>query len=138
MPNNTTARDAITKALKELGPSTCDDIARHLGADPHNIRNSIKVAGTEHFHVADWERRLGGTGGRRLTRMWAAGPGTDKPKPKPLTREQLNARKTEKHRAVQRAKRVAQRGQPNHWVLQMGDALANVRAVPKTVEALHV
>ncbi len=68
--------------LAAHGPAHVYDLAMHMGLQPDTMRKSIdRLRHEGRIHVGGWARVV-----RQQAKLWAAGPGTDAPKPAPRGR----------------------------------------------------
>lgn len=120
-------RDTITKALKDFGPMTKEEIAEHTGISLVQVATSIDCARNllpkKIFRIVKWYEQPGVWG--RYLAIYAAGPGPDakrkvltkaerKAKNDALYRERNRAAINAKHRA-RRAKELGREAVANPW-----------------------
>lgn len=83
MPVPPVVRDAITKALRELGPMSAAEIAEATGLPRGKVNASLTNARADHpgkfFRISRWQLQIGRKG--RETPIYAAAPGKDAERP---------------------------------------------------------
>lgn len=111
-------RKALLELLQDAGPQPSVELARYFpGSDRSEVSSALhqmhRSVAEQQVHIAGWTRDADGAK-RHLRALYAAGPGKDAPKPRPLTGRQ-------RERAY-RARRKLPAGVPNS-VWQLGASL---------------
>lgn len=109
MPVPPVVRDAITKALRDLGPMSAEEIAEATGLPRGKVDGAMARARKNHpgkfFRVSRW-RDQSGRQGREIP-IYAAAPGKDADRPvfDDDRRKALNRRNYRENRAIRAAQR---------------------------------
>ncbi len=83
MPKPPDTRDAITAALKEMGPMSALELVEHLGWSRNRVNACMTTARANHpgkfFRIVAYRKQVGVQG--RETPIYSAGPGPDAKRP---------------------------------------------------------
>lgn len=115
MPVPPATRDAITAALKELGPMSVPELVEQLGLQRSQVNAAMTTARANHpgkfFRIVRYQAQQGIQG--RETPVYAAGPGPDAPRPSfdDAHKRENKRRYYQNNRAMWAARRKSRTGQ---------------------------